>query len=234
MYHGIISSNTDIPPGREAGAELYDVSIDHFRAQMQCLKASGREAALTFDDGEMNNYTLAFPVMKELGLKAYFFIIVKRIGNSGYMDWKQLKSLVDEGMTVGSHGLTHEILTNLKDTQVIEELRASKNCLESNLGIPVTSLSIPRGFCNDKIIQMAYDLGYTQVFISDRPKCSKAVCIPRVAVKAGWSLKRFKQALEGHVPAREIVGNVFKNTAKIVLRESGYNFIRKTLIYIIK
>lgn len=234
MYHGITSKETKSPPDREVGAELYDVNIENFRAQMQWLKSADKEAILTFDDGEMNNYEIAYPIIKELGFRAYFFIIVKRIGHDGYMGWKELKSLAETGMTIGSHGLTHEVLTNLKDSQIIEELRASKNCLEKNLGIPVNTFSVPRGFCNDKIIQMAYESGYSQIFISERSECSRSDCTTRIAVKANWSLKRFKQSLEGHVPVGEIIGDAFKNTAKIVLRESGYNFVRRVLIYLIK
>jgi len=234
MYHGITSQNVKSPPDREAGAELYDVSVDNFRAQMLWLKDSDKKTILTFDDGEMNNYKVAFPIIKEFGFDAYFFIIVKKIGKNGYMGFQELKSLIDAGMTIGSHGLSHSILTNLKDSQIIEELKASKKCLETNLGIPINDFSVPRGFCNDKIIKMALEAGYTRIFISQRPEYLSLDCLPRIAVKTNWPLKRFQQALESHVPIGEIIGDAFKNTAKIVLRESGYNFLRRTLIYIIK
>jgi len=239
MYHGVTSKDYKSPPDRETGAELYDVRVENFQAQMDYLhrhpeRSEGSQPVLTFDDGEMNNYEIALPIIKEFGFKAYFFIIVKRIGNEGYMGWKELKSLAEAGMTVGSHGLTHEVLTNLKDSQIIEELRASKNCLEKNLGIPINSFSVPRGFCNEKIIQMAYEAGYSQIFISDKPEYLKSACTPRIAVKANWSLKRFQQALENYVPVGEILGDAFKNTAKIILRERGYNFLRRVLIYLIK
>ena len=234
MYHGITSQNIQSPPQRETGAELYDVSEENFLAQMHWLKISGKEAILSFDDGEMNNYSCAFPILKELGFNAYFFIIVKRVGNDGYMGWKELKELTQAGMIIGSHGLSHEILTNLKDSHVIEELKASKECLEGNLGIPINTFSVPRGFYNDKIIQMAYTAGYTQIFISEKIGGSTSVCTPRTAVKSNWSLKRFRMALENQVPIQEIIIDFFKNISKFVLRESGYNFLRKILIYIIK
>jgi len=81
---------------------------------------------------------------------------------------------------------------------------------------------------------MAYEAGYTQIFISEKRTGSKSICTPRRAVKANWSLKRFQQALEDHVPLGEIIRDAFKNMAKIVLREPGYNFLRRILIYITK
>jgi len=201
---------------------------------MQWLKSSGKKVVLTFDDGEMNNYELAFPVLKELGFNAYFFVIVKRVGHKGYMSYAELKILAQAGMTIGSHGLSHEILTNLQDSLVIEELKASKNGLEQNLSIPINTFSVPRGYCNDKIIKMAYEAGYTEIFISEKSKCLRSVCTPRIAVKANWSLKRFQTALDNRVPIGEMIADAIKNASKFILRESGYNFLRRVLIYLTK
>lgn len=234
MYHGISSPNTKPPVNREAGADFYDVDLEDFKAQMQCLKESGHNHILTFDDGELNNYTLALPVLKEFDVNAYFFIIVKKIGQEGYMGWSEIKAMIDAGMTIGSHGLSHEIMTNLKDSQIIEELRASKGCLEINLGVPIDTFSVPRGFCNDKIIQMAYEAGYSQIFISDKPEGLISNCIPRVAVKSNWTLERFQQALTGQRPLSVKIGDACKNTAKIVLKGAGYNHLRRLMIYLIK
>ena len=189
---------------------------------------------ITFDDGEFNNFLQALPVLKDFGWKAYFFIIIKRIGKNGYMDWKELKELHKAGMVIGSHGLTHEILTNLLDSQMEEELRASKKNLEINLGIHIDTISIPRGFCNDKVIETAYRLGYKTIFISERPAGLKSGCISRVAVKSNWSLKRFESALNGHTPFIESLGEIIKKILKTILRESGYNWVRGVLIKIVR
>ena len=246
MYHGVLSGVSPvIPPNRGTGAELYYVSVDNFKTQMKWLKDNGYTATLagdlkssiqekavviTFDDGEMNNYLDAMPVLIEFGWKAYFFIIIKRIGENGYMGWKELKELQKAGMIVGSHGLTHEILTNLLDTQMEEELRGSKKNLEINLGCNIDSLSIPRGFCNDKVIETAYSLGYQTVFISERPAGLKANCISRIAVKSNWSLGRFELALNGRTPISEMIGNALIKVLKFFFREAGYNWIRTVLI----
>ncbi len=230
MYHGIVSKEFAHPPDRETGADLYDVSKENFYAQMSFLKENKIDAVITFDDGELNNRTVAFPILKELGLKGFFFIIVKRVGRLGYMDWPHLKELIDAGMTVGSHGLTHEILTNLIDSQIEQELSASKSNLEMNLGVTIKDISIPRGFCNEKILGMGYAAGYKNIYVSNISCDMKSPCIARIAVKGNWTLKRFQMALENKVPAKEKIFNGFKHAAKLIFRESGYNFIRKTLL----
>jgi peptidoglycan/xylan/chitin deacetylase (PgdA/CDA1 family) len=250
MYHGILSGPAHpIPPNRETGAELYDITVDDFKAQMKWLKDDGyaptlndntrvllspKPVIITFDDGEMNNFREALPVLAKYGWKAYFFIIIKRIGKDGYMGWKELKELHKAGMAIGSHGLTHEILTNLLDSQMEEELRASKQNLEINLGIPIDTVSIPRGFCNDKVIETAYKLGYKTIFISERPAGLRSGCLSRIAVKSNWTIKRFDMALKGKVPLTESLGDMVKKSLKTVLRESGYNWVRGILIKIVQ
>ena len=247
MYHGIITEWTALPEERETGAELYDVGLANFQQQMECLRSSkyqviilgaesltteAQKIILTFDDGEMNNYEHALPILRKYGFPAYFFIIAKRVGNKGYLGWEELTEMHRAGMVIGSHGFSHEILTSLLGTQIEEELRASKKYLERNLGIEVDTLSVPRGFCDDNVIQMAYDAGYKRIFISDRPRQLQSDCYSRVAVKTHWTLARFKQALDGSMPFNEMVAGIGKSATKRILGERAYDWIRKGLLKI--
>lgn len=246
MYHGIVADETVIPPQREVGAELYDVKAADFARHLDLIKDKGLtvkaieqagpgDVVITFDDGEENNYRQAMPLLRERGYPAYFFVITRRVGRKGYMTMDQLKAMIDNGMVIGSHGMSHEILTNLKDTQIEEELAASRRFLERNLETEIVDLSIPRGFCNDKILNMAYAVGYRNVFISDRPRDVKNQrCHPRVAVKQNWDLARFEMAINGQVPVKEAVLEKTKNATKFVLREGGYNWLRNVFIKVFK
>lgn len=62
--------------------------------------------AFTFDDGYDNNYTLAYPILKELKIKANINIIAKYTDEKreGYLTWEQVKEMSDSGLiTIGSH-----------------------------------------------------------------------------------------------------------------------------------
>ena len=248
MYHGIIAPQTPLPQEREVGADLYDVSAENFRLQLNWLKEhlyrtvtirknldafSTKEILLTFDDGEMNNCTVALPLLKEFGFTGHFFLIAKRIGKNGYMGWEQIRRLNKEGMIIGSHGFSHEILTNLLDTQIQEELSASKKYLERNLGLPVESISIPRGFCDEKILRMAMEAGYRYIFVSEKPeKVQTENCFSRVAVKSNWTIDRFAQAVQGTAPAKEKIFAFCKNGIKKTLGGSAYDWIRRMMLKI--
>ncbi len=247
MYHSIVAPGAPAPGGREAGADLYDVTAENFRAQLAWLKEhlcrsitirknltafSTKEILLTFDDGEMNNYTVALPLLKEFGFTGHFFLIARRIGKEGYMGWEQIRQLNADGMVIGSHGFSHEILTNLLDTQVQEELSASKRHLERNLGIPVESISIPRGFCNDKIIRMAREAGYRYIFVSEKLDGAGADCFSRVAVKSNWTIDRFAQAMRGDAPIKEKILAACRNGVKKILGGGVYDWMRRMLLKI--
>jgi peptidoglycan/xylan/chitin deacetylase (PgdA/CDA1 family) len=248
MYHGVAADDSDVPRKRETGAEIYDVRQNDFRAQMQYLKDHGfkvtdvasqlendpKRIVITFDDGEMSNYEIALPILMDFQFTAYFFVIVNRIGKQGYMGWQELRKLYESGMQVGSHGLSHEILTNLKPSQIEQELYASKRTLQRNLDIEVDSLSIPRGFCNSKVLRIAKEVGYKDVFVSDPAREIEDHCFIRVAVKRHWPMSRFIKAVYCQMPMIEAVGNFVKRSAKFVLRESGYNYFRSLMINIFK
>ncbi|MCK4881815.1 MAG: polysaccharide deacetylase family protein, partial [Candidatus Omnitrophica bacterium] len=131
---------------------------------------------------------------------------------------------------IGSHGFSHEILTNLMDSQVEEELCASKKYLERNLNITIDAFSMPRGFCNNKVIRMAYDAGYKYVFISDRPRALNIECLSRVAIKAGWKIDRFERAVTGNTSVYERMVCKCKSAVKRIFGEGAYDWIRKTLL----
>lgn len=240
MYHATPSKESPAAPNREVGADLYDVSAEHFSEQISWLSKSGFQLSLnpeeehgiilTFDDGEKSNFDVAFPILKQFGAKAYFFPIVKRIGTQGYMSWQDLRILKDEGMIIGSHGLTHTPLTQILPTQMREELRASKETLENNLNCTIETLSIPRGFYNESIIQTAQELGYKIIFISEKNTSCRFKGWGRIAIKKTWTLARLQLAIDGKTPVNEKILNALKRSLKLILRERGYNFLRSILL----
>lgn len=247
MYHGIKTDYLSIPEGREIGASLYDVPLEKFKSQMFWLKDNdyatiyideinnynqAKQVILTFDDGEANNFIHGFPLLRQLNFKAYFFVIVDRIGKPGYMGWDELYQLHEAGMMIGSHSLTHPILTNLMLHQLENELYGSRKELVNHLGNQIDTLSIPRGFCNDQVLQTAYAAGYKQVLISERLEDLNPKCWERMAIKGSWDIQRFGQAIKGEKPIDERIFDQAKRTAKKLLKGALYDQLRKTVLNI--
>lgn len=248
MYHGVVKEDAEIPPSREPGAELYDVSLKNFYEQMEFLKRHNHQVAfysenpvpkdlptaiLTFDDGEMNNFEEAWPVLKMCRFPAYFFVTVNRISRLGYMGWKELKELSQAGMRIGSHGLNHEILTGLSAESLKKELSESRLTLEKNLNKEVKDFSVPRGFYTEEILKTAKECGYEHIFVSDENPHSP-LCIGRIAVHNYWSIRRFQMALHDQKPFDEKIFDFCKNNVKRLLGGRGYNGLRSVVLKIKK
>lgn len=242
MYHGVVQPPSIFPDDREQGAELYDVPLESFEQQMQWLsandiptgisheKGSERPAVvLTFDDGERNNIEFGWPVLKRFGFPAFFFVTVKRIGKKGYMNWEDLKELRDGGMTLGSHGLTHRILTGLKRKELEKELAESKSILERELKVRIKDFSVPRGFYNSRLLKTAKDVGYERIFVSET-YFSRDPVIARRAVRGHWSLDRFVLTVKGKTPVPETMLKACKDSAKKILGHHRYSNVRNLLL----
>lgn len=71
------------------------------------------------------------------------------------MSWNDLAALDSKLITIGSHTLTHPILTTLIEAEITEELRASRRCLEEKLQRPVDFFCYPNGSYDARIYDAA-------------------------------------------------------------------------------
>ncbi len=122
--------------------------------------------AVTFDDGNVNNYLNAFPILKEYKIPATIFMVSDYIGKPGYLIKKQIREMSKEGIEFGSHTRSH---VNLKDAskQLIEnEIRRSKMAIEAATRKPVTVFSFPFGEKNDYAVEVLKKNGYKAAVIT--------------------------------------------------------------------
>jgi len=121
---------------------------------------------LNFDDGRKTQFTYAKPILDKYGFKATFYIVCNYLENKpGFMDWKQVKQLYEEGHDIGSHSMNHANLSKLSKKDLKFEVGKSKKCLEDH-GIDVTSFAYPfnKGSNDKKVIKIVskyYELART-------------------------------------------------------------------------
>ena len=164
-----------------------NVSASDFRLQMEWLKqcahvisfeaaAGGEEGvAITFDDGYLDNYTNAVPVLLELDLPATFFVVAGRVGgvldhdtnrdSSTLMSWQNIQDLQKARFEIGCHTKTHPRLAGLDRDAQNDEIAGAKGLLEQQLGREVASFAYPfgsRADYNDLSVAIAREAGYRQ------------------------------------------------------------------------
>ena len=121
-----------------------------------------RYIALSFDDGYVDNYEKALPLLKKYHAKATFLVINKDIGGDIYMNNAQLQQMQRDGMEIGSHTFSHNPLADI-DTKYLEwELGVAKYDLERRL-LPdtvVRTLAYPCGSYNEAVMAGLRKYGY--------------------------------------------------------------------------
>ena len=121
---------------------------------------------LTFDDGNEDFYTIAYPILKKYKAKATNNVItgfVKK-GNAGNLTVKQMKEMMAHGMSFQSHTVNHlDLSATDKATQKVE-LTDSIDFLENKLNTKVNTIAYPSGRYNQTTLDLAkktYKLGLT-------------------------------------------------------------------------
>lgn len=158
----------------------YFVAPDVFEKQMQVLRDKGytaitirtlvntliyggdmpeRPVVITFDDGNEDIYTTAFPIMQRYGFVGTFYIVANRVGASTFVNADQLKEMVAAGWEIGSHSYSHIDLTINHDT-IWHEMANSRIQLEQKLGVTIKSFAYPFGKTDPTVTQKVQDYGY--------------------------------------------------------------------------
>jgi peptidoglycan/xylan/chitin deacetylase (PgdA/CDA1 family) len=84
-----------------------------------------------------------------------------------FMTWDQAREMLNAGMDIGSHTLSHQILSDLNLDEQREELSRSKSILETEIGSEVSVLAYPAGGLDSytrETARLARGCGYRAAF----------------------------------------------------------------------
>jgi peptidoglycan/xylan/chitin deacetylase (PgdA/CDA1 family) len=169
-----------------------------------------RTVAITFDDGYADNHAHALPVLAELGLPATVFVTVGAMGGRlavlrdhdplPALTWAQLREMLQAGLSVGSHTLTHPQLTALDAAALAHELAGSRAAIAAETGIETELFCYPRGDLDRRVREAVHAAGY-RVACATRPgpvlAGSDPLALPRTFVARDDSLADFARKLAG-------------------------------------
>jgi peptidoglycan/xylan/chitin deacetylase (PgdA/CDA1 family) len=164
LYHEVRTGESRYSYVVETGVFARQVELF---ARMRATESAGLWPELTFDDGHISNLEVAAPILQSQGMTARFFITAGWTGTkTGYMGWAELRSLHGAGHAIGAHGWTHKLLTHCSDDELQTELSRPRLTLEDKLGSSITTMSLPGGRSNRRVLAACAAAGYTQVYTS--------------------------------------------------------------------
>ncbi len=119
-----------------------------------------RPVVLTFDDGNLDNYTNAFPILQQHGMIGVEYVVANRLDSDGYLSADQVRAMAAAGWEIGSHSMTHTDLTTVTANQVRVEIHDSKVLLQNVLGFPIESFAYPFGKVDPDLTHQVFEYGY--------------------------------------------------------------------------
>ena len=173
----------------------------------------GNTVVITFDDGYRDLYTEGLPVLKQCGFTATLFLTTDRIHRTpariegtDYLTWRDVRELQREGITFGSHTLSHPDLRSLGPDQIEYEVGHSKEIIEQELSVPVESFSYPFGFpeedrhfgrfLEDMLVNLGFEYGVSTI-LGRASTRSNRFFLPRIPVNSYDDSRLLRAKLEG-------------------------------------
>lgn len=153
-----------------------------FKAQLETLKAAGyttitfdelaaffdgksllpnKPIILTFDDGYVDFYLNAYPILAGSGMKGVVFIPTGLIGGRAYMNWSQVEEIARSPFViVAAHSIHHYALPKMAYDSMVNEIVESKKILEQHVGYPVNWMAYPYGSFDERVVTAVRKAGY--------------------------------------------------------------------------
>lgn len=185
MYHSITDKGPDgYAPYRVSPAafeeQLRALGRNGFRplslgawakAVHEGTKLRGRPVVITFDDGYLDFMDHALPILVDHGFSATVFVVTDRVGGTSEWDadvlppqplmgWDDLRTCLDNGISIDSHGASHEDMLTLSDDEIRDEGMRSRQALSEHLKLKSPLFSYPWGRNDERVRKVIADCGY--------------------------------------------------------------------------
>lgn len=233
MYHHL---------AEEGPYNTMTVSPDSFRKDMEWLRDQGftsllpsdlvkiaagemempeKPVMVSFDDGYNSNYELAFPILKETGIKATIALITCVNTNEDYvswgMSWRMIREMQDSGLIeFGCHtdflhddqnptGLTRLEGESREDyiARISKDLLYSKGKIEEHTGVPCVYLAYPFGKSDPWLVEWLQETGTFAVTTTTTTEIADLA-------DGLIGLKRIRMSMDEHPYDRELIRDWLK------------------------
>jgi peptidoglycan/xylan/chitin deacetylase (PgdA/CDA1 family) len=187
MYHRVLLEK----PEKES--RWHYVTVSEFRKQMNMIDKLGytpitfsdyqlsiegkltlpsKPIILSFDDGYLDTFENAIPILLELNMRAVIFVMGNRNLKSARWDElndsescplmsdEQIKKVQKFGFEIGAHSLNHQALTDLSERNIVFEVTRAKEAIEEVIESSIQTFSYPYGSVNERVKKIVSESGF--------------------------------------------------------------------------
>ncbi|WP_394339636.1 polysaccharide deacetylase family protein [Mucilaginibacter gracilis] len=218
-------------------AKDYICPIATFKAHMKMLADSGyhtilpdqlyaylttgaalpsKPIMLTFDDTDLDQFTIANPELKKYHYKAVYFVMTVSLGRPHYMTADMVKKLSDEGNIVGSHTWDHHMVSKYTHNGVfkikgkngkittrpvddwVTQIDKPTKKLEEITGKKMDYFAYPFGIWNKAALPELKKRGFKAAFqLADkRDPVDPLMTIRRIIASGFWTAKNLSNSIK--------------------------------------
>jgi len=214
-YHSISNDQTIIDVTRRNFIEqlsylmsIYEIVpldkiVDYAQGKIEFYRPS---VAITFDDGYKDLYDNVLPTFRKFHIPATVFAIADQLNiqrdeienKKPLLSFEQMKEMLKNGWTIGSHTKTHANLTTLPRYKCEDEVLESKRILENALDCRIDYFAFPKGLYDEASIKICEQAEYRAAF-SVKPDSVKVngneFILPRISIDRTHTLAEFQTFL---------------------------------------
>lgn len=192
------------------GAKDYIIPIAAFKAQVKMLADSGyhsiqpdqlyaylttgaplppKPVMLTFDDTDLDQFTIARPTLAQYGYKGVYFVMTVSLGRPHYMTKDMVKQLADEGNQIGSHTWDHHNVKKYQGQDWVTQIDKPTKTLEALTGKKIKYFAYPFGLWNTPAFPELKQRGFVAAFslAEKRDQQDPLFTIRRIIASGYWS-----------------------------------------------
>src|SRR3989338_6800771 len=180
-----------------------DKIVDYAQGKTELYRPS---VAITFDDGYKDLYDNVLPTFQKFHIPATVFAIADQSNiqrneienQKPLLSFEQMKEMLKNGWTIGSHTKTHANLMSLPRYKCEDEVLESKRILENALDCRIDYFAFPKGLYDEASIKICEQAEYRAAF-SVKPDSVKVngneFMLPRISIDRTHTLAEFQTFL---------------------------------------
>jgi len=121
-----------------------------------------RPIIFTFDDGYIDNFEYAYPIMKEFGYSGTIFVATQFMDdeNPEYLTWEMAREMSAAGWSIEPHSKRHLDLSDRPRDFLIFEILGSLETVAYHIGYQPRYFAYPAGKYDDRVIEVLQEAGF--------------------------------------------------------------------------
>ena len=195
MYHMISDQlESTKKSGLRVSPDMFERHLKYFKdngwkfikmSELQLYENDNKVVAITFDDGYLDNYINALPLLKKYNACATLYLVIDRhkndwsvkknpkhntgaLANEKKLSDNHINEMLDSGVfELGGHTITHPFLPIITTEDKQYEMIECKNILENTFNTKVSSFAYPFGIYNDDDVEIIKSSSFESAVTTD-------------------------------------------------------------------